>query len=354
MLQKWKEANEEKFKSNEEMQEMLHETKQRIEQGRIRRRRAERERMEKLRWQKIHKNKEVRRMEHMKSSVYHPTSHSSIERFFLTFSTLIRKLFLEERDNWVDYVDQVVALYNNTGHKALRGHSPNSAHFNLAPDQTQPMIHQYLNESASRHPFVLEEQELYTRALRIFNEAGLQKYFEPRDKKEMEERKHEDKTGPQIGDLVWVRKMKRLDKHPEEGYLMGPCMIIDKPSSQVVEVMFLLSGNTAKRHFSQVTQFFRPIGTDTEKLLEYSTAPRLYANHEGRRLRKSERDKLIKELETGLQGKTYMSAIDDLEEIDMLLEDKFSLLDHPEPYSKETEKLREKFESNSPEGKSRH
>ena len=351
MLQKWKEANEAKFENNEDMKAKLHETKQRIEQGRIRMRRAERERMEKLRWQKIHKNKEVRRMEHMKSSVYHPTSHSSIERFFLTFSTLIRKLFLEERDNWVDYVDQVVALYNNTGHKALRGHSPNSAHFNLSPDQTQPMIHQYLNESASRHPFVLEEQELYTRALRIFNEAGLEKYFEPRDKKEMEERKHENETGPQIGDLVWVRKMKRLDKHPEEGYLMGPCMITKKPSSQAVEVVFLLSGTTAKRHISQVTQFFRPIGTDTEQLLEYSTAPRLYANYEGRRLRKSERDKLIKELETGLQGKTYMSAIDDLEEIDMLLEDKFSLLDHPEAYSEETEKLREKFESNTPEGR---
>ena len=351
MLQKWKEANEEKFESNQELREKLHETKQRIEQGRIRMRRAERERMEKLRWQKIHKNKEVRRMEHMKSSVYHPTSHSSIERFFLTFSTLIRKLFEEERDNWVDYVDQVVALYNNTGHKALRGHSPNSAHFNLAPDQTQPMIHQYLNESASRHPFVLEEQELYTRALRLFNEAGLEKYFEPKDKKEMEERKHENETGPQIGDLVWVRKMKRLDKHPEEGYLMGPCLIIDKPSSQQVEVLFLLSGHTVIRHFSQITQFFRPIGTDTENLLEYSTAPRLYANHEGKRLRKSERDKMIKELETGLQGKTYLSAIDDLKEIDMLLEDKFSLLDHPEEYSAETEKLREKFESNTPEGR---
>ena len=83
---------------------------------------------------------------------------------------------------------------------------------------------------------------------------------------------------------------------------------------------------SAKRHYSQVTQFFRPIGTDTEKLLEYSTAPRLYANHEGRRLSKAERDRLIKELETELQGKTYMSTIDDLEEIDMLLEDRFSLL----------------------------
>ena len=46
-----------------------------------------------------------------------------------------------------------------------------------------------------------------------------------------------------------------------------------------------------------------------------------------------------------------MSAVDDLEEIDMLLNDKFSLLDHPEKYSEETEKLREKFESNTPEGR---
>ena len=130
--------------------------KKRIEEGRVRLDRAKRERMLQNQWRKIHKNKEVRRMEHMKSSVYHPTSHSSIERFFRTFSTLIRKLFEEENNKWTDYVDQVVALYNNTTHTALRGHSPNSAHFNLMHDQTQPMIHQILAESGSKHPFVVE------------------------------------------------------------------------------------------------------------------------------------------------------------------------------------------------------
>ena len=57
-----------------------------------------------------------------------------------------------------------------------------------------------------------------------------------------------------------VQIMKRLDKHPEEGYLMRPCLITDKPSSQQVEVLFLLNGHASKRHYGQVTQFFRPIG----------------------------------------------------------------------------------------------
>ena len=45
------------------------------------------------------------------------------------------------------------------------------------------MIHQILAESGSEHPFVIKEKELFTRALRIFNKAGIEKYFEPRDKK---------------------------------------------------------------------------------------------------------------------------------------------------------------------------
>ena len=123
---------------------------------------------------------------------------------------------------------------------------------------------------------------------------------------------------------------------------MGPCVITDKPTSQQVEVLYLLNGKTSRRHFSHVTQFFRPIGTDTQRLLEYSSAPKSYQNYEGRRVGKDEREKLIQELETGLQGKTYLSAIDDLEEVDMMLKDRFSLLDYPEEYSEErTEKLRE-------------
>ena len=64
------------------------------------------------------------------------------------------------------------------------------------------MIHQILAESGSKHPFVVKEKELFTRALRIFNEAGIGKYFEPRDKKKEEEREHEKETEPAIGDLV--------------------------------------------------------------------------------------------------------------------------------------------------------
>ena len=352
MLMKWKEAHKHEFEDNQQMKEKLYDLKQRIAEGRIRLERAERERMAAHQWQKVHKNKDVRRIEHMKSSVYRPTSHSSIERFFLTFSTLIRKLFEDENDKWTDYVDQVVALYNNTPHMALRGHSPNSAHFNLMHDQTQPMIHQLLNESMSKNPFVVEERILFNRSLRIFNEAGIEKYFEPRDRKEAEERKHEKETQPQVGDLVWVRRLKRLNKHPKEGYLMGPCLIVDKPSSQQVEVLYLLNGNTAKRHYTHVTQFYRPIGTDTEKLLEYSSAPKLYQDYEGRRISKEERNKLIHELEEGLQGKTYLSSIDDLEEVDMLLKDRFSLINYPEKYSEErTERLREIYDSNTPEGR---
>ena len=212
------------------------------------------------------------------------------------------------------------------------------------------MIHQYLSESESKHPFVMEEKKLFARAKTLFDKAGIDKYFEPVDAKEIEQRKHEGRTGPQIGDLVWVRRMKRLDKHPEEGYLMGPCLITDKPSSQQVEVLFLLNGHASRRHYGQVTQFFRPIGTDTENLLEYSSAPRLYTSQDGRRVSAKTRGELIKELETGLQGKTYMSSIDDLEEVDMMLTDKFSLLDHPEPYSENTERLREEYYKDTIEG----
>ena len=96
---------------------------------------------------------------------------------------------------------------------------------------------------------------------------------------------------------------------------MGPC-VITEPTSQQVEVLYLLNGKTARRHYSQVTQFFRPFGTDTQRLLEYSSAPRLYQSYEGRRVGKEEKEKFIQELETELQGKTYLSAINDLEEVE--------------------------------------
>ena len=96
ILQKWKEVHESEFENDQELQEKLHDMKQRIEEGRVRLDRVKRERMLHNQWRKIHKNKGVRRMERMKSSGYHPTSHSSMKRFFHTFSTLIRKLFEEE------------------------------------------------------------------------------------------------------------------------------------------------------------------------------------------------------------------------------------------------------------------
>ena len=45
-----------------------------------------------------------------------------------------------------------------------------------------------------------------------------------------------------------------------------------------------------------------------------------------------------------------MSSLDYLAEVDMLLEDKFSLLDHTNEYSEETEGFRRKFESDTIEG----
>ena len=82
ILQKWKEAHESEFENDQGLQEKLHDMKQRIEEGRVRLDRTKRERMSQNQWRKIHENKEVRRMEHMKSSVYHPIDHSSIEKFF--------------------------------------------------------------------------------------------------------------------------------------------------------------------------------------------------------------------------------------------------------------------------------
>ena len=288
----------------------------------------------------------------MKSSVYRPTSHSSIERFFLTFSQLIRKLFKDESEKWSTLIDYVTAIYNNSHHTALRGHTPNSAHFNFLPGQTKPSIYELLDEGETKHPFLLEEQRLYTRALRIFNEAGLQKYFELKDKKgNLLEKRGKHRIGPQVGDLVWLRILRRLNKHPTKGYLHGPALVINKPSKQQIEVLYIKSGRTAIKHYSHAVQFFRPICTDAEELLAYSTAPRLYHTYEGRRVSPEERKKLINELEKGLPGGTYLSPMDDLAEIDTMLEDKFNLTDYPWEYDEEiTKKRRELFESNTVEG----
>ena len=107
--EKWKEAIKSKFESDQEMQEKLHERKQGIEGGKVRLGGAKRK--------GCYKNGGAR----------------------------------STRTKWINYADQVVALYNNTTHTALQGHSSNSAHFNLMHDQTQPIIHQTLAESGSEH-----------------------------------------------------------------------------------------------------------------------------------------------------------------------------------------------------------
>ena len=131
----------------------------------------------------------------------------------------------------------------------------------------------------------------------------------------------------------------------------GPALVVDKPSKQQIEVLYIKSGRTAIKHYSHAVQFFRPICSDAEELMEYSSAPRLYQTYEGRRVSPEEREKLINELEKGLPGGKYLSPMDDLEEIDTLLEDKFNLTDYPWDYDEEiTKKRRELFESNTVEG----
>ena len=74
-------------------------------------------------------------------------------------------------------------------------------------------------------------------------------------------------------------------------------------------------------------------------------------DYEGRRGRKEERKKLINDLEKGLEGKPYLSSMDNLEEVDMLLKDRFNLIDYPYEYTEEeTQRLRSIYESNTPEG----
>ena len=60
---------------------------------------------------------------------------------------------------------------------------------------------------------MVEEKKLFTRALRVFNKAGIEKYSEPRDKR----KKKAQNTEPASRDLVWIRRPKRLDKHLKEG-----------------------------------------------------------------------------------------------------------------------------------------
>ena len=60
---------------------------------------------------------------------------------------------------------------------------------------------------------MVEERELFTRALRVFNKAGIEEYSEPRDKR----KKKAQNTDPASRDLVWMRRPKRLNKHPKEG-----------------------------------------------------------------------------------------------------------------------------------------
>lgn len=54
-----------------------------------------------------------------------------IDRFARTFKTKLTKIFLRnKKNNWIDYLDKIIDLYNNTPHRSLLGISPNKVEDN--------------------------------------------------------------------------------------------------------------------------------------------------------------------------------------------------------------------------------
>ena len=55
-----------------------------------------------------------------------------IDRFARTFKTKLTKIFLRtKKTNWIDYIDKVVDLYNDTPHTSLAGIAPNKVEDNI-------------------------------------------------------------------------------------------------------------------------------------------------------------------------------------------------------------------------------
>ena len=240
-------------KSKEE-RERLEELKQRIAETERRNRHLKREKLQEDNWKQLHRNEDTKRLEHGKSSAYRACSHALIERYWSSFANVLRRLTTDEPKKWHKYTYHITTHYNNSFHKALRGLSPTSLHYNLDPQQVTHDIYSILELANTNHPFCLEEMELSRRARVILQKSKQDRYFQSADKKTIERYppSPEDAIRPVEGDIVMSRRLVNLDKFSTCGWLTGPAMVVDRPSEQQLEILFLQNGVTSIKHESHL------------------------------------------------------------------------------------------------------
>ena len=289
----------------------------------------------------IHKNSDVDKISHFTSSPYHPSSHSLIERLFLSLAECMRRLLATRVHEWHKILGTVIALYNLKAHRALRYSSPASLHYNLPDECLVPDIYQIIESSTSPDLWVQEKKARIKQAEEVLKPFQ-EKYFSSMDKAFYKHHKISRSHGFEIGDLVLLRRMQRTRKFEVSSYFIGPAIVVGFSRNQQLKVAWLLTGRVSKRNFNQAKHFHLPVMGDEQEAKKYYAAPQLTKHLIEGQIPEDKRLEMIEMIEQGVWDRQY---IKDLNELNLLVE--WNLTDwdqedfEKESYSKE--ELDEKF-----------
>ena len=116
---------------------------------------------------------EIYDIRHKKSNFFRPQSHSLIERFWQSYSRIMKKLCSGSQHLWLDLCSVVTFLYNSTPHTAISMLAPSTVHFGLPSQEIHPDIFEILhevNENQVRRPaFLRHLKELSQEAKTILD-----------------------------------------------------------------------------------------------------------------------------------------------------------------------------------------
>ena len=228
---------------------------------------------------KKHKSSDVRRIRHVKGSLYAKTSTAMVERFFLNLAEAFRAILAERPHNWPEILARVVAVYNVSPGSAFRNSSPSALHHGLRQSEVLPDIFGIIDGiKGSTDPFILHQQKLNHAAHQLLDShTSLEKWFMNKDR--LLGAKHQRHCF-EIADLVIARRMTPSAKfRSSTPYMYGPALVYKHVSPTQLKLLWISSGQMSTRYYKHLMYYSIPATDDPEELRAFMNAPLVYGKN---------------------------------------------------------------------------
>ena len=222
------------------------------------------------------------------SSPYYAQSHSTIERYFSSFSQSLRRLIAEYPSTWAQYAGRIAIVLNNTRHRAT-GFSPNHLHLGLAPSSAYPDFLQVLDctPDNNRTQWVADRIR-ETEVARDMAYRNLEHYYHLNDQQwSRHHAGHGIKRdhGLEPGEMVLVKRLSGTEQVAAKlstlPAMLGPAVVRRLLGTKAVLIQYLATGQFKVRNYRHLVRFAPPSpnAADIEDI-KYYNAPKTKNAHD--------------------------------------------------------------------------